>query len=95
MKVSLTAEQLKRTAVLANVSLPEGGLEGLIGQLEQLLDYVEKLKAFPPGGEEPVGPISIPVGGGKTRPLSQEEVLALAPDSYRGQVRVPRVLPDE
>lgn len=81
--------------MLAKLALDQDTLEAISGQITDLLDYASILGSMPPAHT----PLEPP--GTEVRPkadkallssLSQEEVIALAPDSHQGLIRVPRVV---
>jgi len=94
--MKITPEQVKKTAAMAKLPLADDELAEMASQLQEFLDYVNILKKLPSGAASP--PLApgdpSPQGQGEAC-LSQEEVLALAPDSSQGMVRVPRVIADE
>lgn len=90
--------EIKRSAMLAKLALDQNALEAISGQITDLLDYARILGSMPPVDT------SLEQPGTKVRPkvdkvllssLSQEEVIALAPNSHQGLIRVPRVVEDE
>jgi len=90
----ITLEQAEKTAAQAKLSIKEDELARLAGQLQEFLDYVNVLTTIPPKIAEPVSAESNGAnpGGQEVSCLSQEQVVALAPDSWQGLVRVPRVI---
>lgn len=96
--MQITQEQVIRTAAMAKLSLRNDEVSSLRQQIQEMLDHVAK--ATPPGEK---GPGAVPAkANGRlayfTEPwqgLRQEEVLALAPDSQQGFIRVPRVMSDD
>lgn len=94
--MKITLEQVKKTAAMAKLPLADDELAEMAGQLQEFLDYVKVLKKLPSGTGSPLQAFGAPGPAGQGEAcLSQEEVLALAPDSSQGMVRVPRVIADE
>ena len=94
---SISVETIKKIAALSGLALDEVDLEKFRGQFEEILSYVEQLNDVETDGLEP----SYQVTGLKnvTRPdeiidygVSQEALLANAPDKHDGMIRVRKVL---
>ena len=85
-------------AELAKLGLSEGELASLGAQLAHILDYVAQLAEAPIGSLDDVtggggGPAAARLRADVSAPsLSREAVLALAPDTEAGYVRVPPLL---
>lgn len=91
--MKITLEQVKKTAALAKLPLEGKELVAMVAQLQEFLDYVEVLKKMPPAKASTPLALDEPVLDWQGDAcLGQEEVLALAPDSGQGMVRVPRVI---
>ncbi|WP_261663377.1 Asp-tRNA(Asn)/Glu-tRNA(Gln) amidotransferase subunit GatC [Deinococcus sp. Marseille-Q6407] len=95
----LSSEQLQHLAFLARLELKPQEEEAIKEELNDLLGYFQQLQAVDTGGVEPLQR-PLPLSGelradepGMT--LSQAEVLALAPASEQGFVRLPRTLDTE
>jgi aspartyl/glutamyl-tRNA(Asn/Gln) amidotransferase C subunit len=93
----ITLEQAENTAAQAKLDLNANELTRLAGQLQEFLDYVNVLTEIPAVTAEPEGAKSCwtDLAGQEASCLRQEEVVALAPDSWQGLVRVPRVIEHE
>lgn len=94
--MSLDRETVARIAALARIDVAEAEMDGLVGELNGILDWVETLNAIPTDGVEPM------VGVGADRaPLREdvvtdgdraEAVLANAPDPEPPFFTVPKVI---
>lgn len=91
--MDITRVDAKNIAALAKLSLRPEDIDDLIDQLVKFRGYVQTLAI---NAKEQVAPHDgTEFGGtflGKGSALSQEQVLALAPDSWQGFIRVPRVV---
>lgn len=88
-------EKAVKAAASAKLVLAENELAKMTEQLQTFVGYINMLRALPPGEELPLAAQGDSDCGQGLRRLTQEQVLALAPDSHRGWVRGPRVLNDE
>ena len=92
----VTRDVVKQVAFLARLRLEGPALDQLASQLDEILQYVQKLQAVPTDQVEPtshVVPLSNVLRKDEPRPsLSQEAVLALAPAQQRPFVNVPKVI---
>ncbi|MDD3074569.1 MAG: Asp-tRNA(Asn)/Glu-tRNA(Gln) amidotransferase subunit GatC [Eubacteriales bacterium] len=92
--MGISREQVRKTGELAKLSLAEAELDRLATQLQEFLDYVNVLAAMPAGSTI----LEVADSGVKLSErekiscLSQAQVVALAPDTWQGLVRVPRVI---
>mgnify|MGYP000853793932 CR=1 FL=1 len=92
--MGISREQVRKTGELAKLSLEEAELDSLATQLQEFLDYVNVLAAMPAGSTI----LEVADSGVKLSErekvscLSQAQVVALAPDTWQGLVRVPRVI---
>ncbi|HBI55613.1 MAG TPA: hypothetical protein DDY38_02120 [Firmicutes bacterium] len=90
--MGISREQVRKTGELAKLSLEEAELNRLATQLQEFLDYVNVLAAMPAGSTI----LEVADSGVKLSEreqvscLSQAQVVALAPDTWQGMVRVPR-----
>lgn len=94
--MSLDRETVARIAGLARIDVAEPELDGLVGELNSILEWVETLNAIPTDGVEPM------VGVGADRaPLRDDvvtdggqadAVLANAPDAAPPFFAVPKVI---
>ena len=98
--MKITLDEARRIARLAHLQCVDRDLEVLRGQLDQILQFVDKLAKLDTEGVEPDVE---PAGLIERRPqvlrddspgptLSQDEALAGAPDGGEGHFRVPRIL---
>jgi aspartyl-tRNA(Asn)/glutamyl-tRNA(Gln) amidotransferase subunit C len=87
---------IEKVARLARLELSEEEKETFGNQLEQILTYMEQLNRLDTTGVEPTShaiPIYNVFRDDEVKPsLSQEEVLAIAPDEEDGHFRVPRII---
>lgn len=91
----ITREQVKKIVSQAKLPIVGEELNGLVAQLQEFMDYVDALKKMPSVKASPHRPSSNIANNSDWQGescLSQEEVLALAPDSCQGMVRVPPVI---
>jgi aspartyl-tRNA(Asn)/glutamyl-tRNA(Gln) amidotransferase subunit C len=94
--MALTPEQVRHIARLARLGLTDADVEKFSGQLSEILDYFDRLKAV---DTESVPPTAYPLDLHNVMrddepepPLSAEEVLRNAPDRHGEYFRVRRVL---
>src|SRR5262245_17660099 len=96
--MKITLEQARRIAHLAYLRFEsDAELDRLRGHLEQILGYIDKLGELDTEGVEPaVGPAGGLIGSLREDSLlptlSEEEVVANAPESGRGHFKVPRII---
>jgi aspartyl-tRNA(Asn)/glutamyl-tRNA(Gln) amidotransferase subunit C len=92
----ITLDQVQHVAKLARLALPPDRLEKLAGQLESIIEYVDKLQKADVTGVEPMAhalPISNVFREDVVEPsLPVEKVLGNAPDSDPPFFRVPKVI---
>ena len=83
-------------AVLARLKLNEQETEEMTSQLNEILEYFEKLKELDTEGVEPLShvlPMKNVYREDKVKPsLSQEEILMNAPEKGHGHFKVPRII---
>jgi aspartyl-tRNA(Asn)/glutamyl-tRNA(Gln) amidotransferase subunit C len=94
--MSVTRKQVEHIAELARLNLDENELEEYTTQLNQILEYVEKLNEL---DTENVKPLSHPVEGtnvfreDELKPsISREEALKNAPSKDEEFFKVPKVI---
>ena len=94
--MTVSIEDVDHVASLAHLKFSDGERTQLVGQLNAILAYMEKLNTLDTSG---VGPTSHALNlknvfrRDETRPsLSQEEALRNAPSSDRGHFTVPKVI---
>jgi aspartyl-tRNA(Asn)/glutamyl-tRNA(Gln) amidotransferase subunit C len=93
--MGLISEEVKETARLAMLALEEAELPHLATQLQEIMGLLAILEDLALPEQETLPAVSPGEAKQPTQGLSQEQVLALAPDSCRGLVRVPKVTEDE
>jgi aspartyl-tRNA(Asn)/glutamyl-tRNA(Gln) amidotransferase subunit C len=87
---------IEKVARLARLELSEEEKVTFGDQLEQILNYMEQLNRIDTTGVEPTSH-AIPIYNvfredEAKHSLSQEEVLAIAPDEEDGHFKVPRII---
>ena len=94
--MSVTLKDVEHIAELARLKFSDEELESFTHQLNQILEYVEKLKEL---DTENVEPLSHPVEGNNAfredelKPsINREEALKNAPDSDDEFFKVPKVI---
>ena len=91
--MAITREQVLHVARLARLEIPEGEIETMRAQLDDILEAVSKVSELDLAEVEPTShPLDLVNVWGEDEPrpsLSQEEALANAPDSSEGAFRVP------
>jgi aspartyl-tRNA(Asn)/glutamyl-tRNA(Gln) amidotransferase subunit C len=96
MPAKITADQVRHVAKLARLALPPDRLTKLAGQLESILQYVNKIQSVDVSGVEPMAhalPIKNVFREDVVEPsLSVEQVLANAPDADPPFFKVPKVI---
>ena len=92
----LEKKDIERLADMASIKLSDSEADKFAGQLNGILQYVEKIKEV---DTEDVIPTLYPVSlenvfrEDKVRPsLAREKVLTNAPEEKDGQFRVPRIM---
>lgn len=94
---TITTDDVQYLARLSNLQLKDDEIDGLRGNIERILAYVEQLNELDTEGIEPTYQIT----GLSNRhredqlthePVGRDELLALAPDVDANQVKVPKVL---
>jgi aspartyl-tRNA(Asn)/glutamyl-tRNA(Gln) amidotransferase subunit C len=92
----ISRDEVAHLAKLARLALTDAELDNFAGQLDAILGYVNKIQAVDVGDVEPTGNPLKDVN--VTRPdtlmpcLTQEQVLAEAPEAADGRFAVPRIL---
>jgi aspartyl-tRNA(Asn)/glutamyl-tRNA(Gln) amidotransferase subunit C len=98
MQHRIDAEQVRKVAKLARLSLTEAEIEEFTGQLGSILGYVEKMNELDTSQVEPLAhclPISNVLRADEVRPsLGTELTLSNAPDSDGPFFKVPKILDD-
>ena len=92
----VTREDVEKVAVLARLKLNEQEIEEMTSQLNEILEYFEKLQELDTEGVEPLShvlPMKNVYREDKVKPsLSQEEILMNAPEKGHGHFKVPRII---
>jgi aspartyl-tRNA(Asn)/glutamyl-tRNA(Gln) amidotransferase subunit C len=87
---------IEKVARLARLELSEEERETFGNQMEQILTYMEQLSRLDTAGVEPTShaiPIYNVFREDEVKPsVTQEEVLAIAPDEEDGHFKVPRII---
>ena len=91
-------DEIRKIAGLARLRLSDEEIALLAGQFRGILGHLERLRAVPTEGVEPLDhplPLTDVLRDDAPRPgLSRSDALAGAPDADAGQFRVPRVQPE-
>lgn len=95
-RMKLTLEEVKHIAELARLQLTDEELARYAEQLSDILDYAARLQSIDTSGISPTDR-AITAGNvlreDQVRPgLSQQELLDNAPETEKGQFRVPPIL---
>lgn len=92
--MSVTKEDVRKVARLSRIAVPEEKLEGLAGELNGIMGWIEQLNEVDVDGVEPLTSVveaSLPMRVDEvTDGNRREEVLANAPKSDEGFFVVPR-----
>lgn len=92
----INAEVVERVATLAGLKLSPEDKEVYTGQLNDILEYVDKLNALDTAEVAPTFytlPLRNVFRDDHAQPgLSRDEVLAWAPETSEGQFKVPRIV---
>jgi aspartyl-tRNA(Asn)/glutamyl-tRNA(Gln) amidotransferase subunit C len=93
----VTLEDVEKIARLAKLSVSDQEKEKYRKQLEEMLDYVDRLNELDLEGVEPTFTVQHAAEGTRedrvTESLTREEALMNAPSSARGFFRVPKIIP--
>lgn len=96
---ALGREEVAHVASLARLSLTEEELERFTGQLARVIDHARDVAALDVGGVEPTAhplPLRNVLRADDAAPsLDRAEVLAEAPASEDGRIKVPRIVGEE
>jgi aspartyl/glutamyl-tRNA(Asn/Gln) amidotransferase, C subunit len=94
--MTLSAEEVRKVALLSRLELDDGEIERQSRHLNQLIDQFAKLQELDVSGVEPTShsiPIQNVMRKDAVQPsLSREEALSNAPEARDGSFVVPRVL---
>jgi aspartyl-tRNA(Asn)/glutamyl-tRNA(Gln) amidotransferase subunit C len=94
--MKLTLEEVEHIAELARIKLTDAEMARYAEQLSEILDYAARLQSVDTSGISPTARV-ITTGNvlreDKARPgLSRQELLDNAPETEKGQFRVPPIL---
>jgi len=94
--VSVTLKEVEHIAELARLKFSKEELENFTHQLNQILEYMEKLNEL---DTKNIEPLSYPIGGNnifredELKPsINREQALKNAPDRDDGFFKVPKVI---
>jgi len=94
--MKITREQVEHVATLARLALEDKELDTLTGQMDAILDYVEKLNELDTEGIVPTAhavPMENAFRADEVHSsFSNEEALGNAPASHKGCFRVPKII---
>jgi aspartyl-tRNA(Asn)/glutamyl-tRNA(Gln) amidotransferase subunit C len=94
--MKLTLEEVKYIADLARLQLTDDEMARYAEQLSDILDYAARLQSIDTSGISPTERVSSAgnvLRKDESRPgLSQQELLDNAPETEKGQFRVPPIL---
>lgn len=94
--MALDKETVRRIAHLARLQVPEAELDGLAGELNNILTWVEQLDSLDTSGVAPMTSVvarDLPMRADEvTDGGYPDRVLANAPDPARGFFTVPKVV---
>ena len=94
---TISSDDVRHLAQLSNLQLVDSEVESLTHDIGEILTYIEQLSQIDTNHVEP----TYQVTGlenvwrddvAKASNVTREELLALAPDSFNHQVKVPKVL---
>lgn len=95
---NITTKEVQHLAELSSLRLDAEELKGITGELERILQYVDKLAELDTTGVEPTYQVTGLENVGRDdvvveSPVSREQLIELAPDgSKNSQIKVPKVL---
>ena len=92
----ITLEQVRHIALLARLELTEDEEQRMLGDLEEMLEYVDKLNQLDTGNVEPtaqVGDIGAAMrDDAVTNPAAPDAILANAPAAREQMFKVPKII---
>ena len=92
----ITPEDVKKVASLSRIHLKDEELPRMTGDLEKILDYVNKLKKADVTGVAPTSHVlelkNVYREDVPEPPLTQQEALSMAVEKEKGQFKVPLVI---
>lgn len=94
--MKITADEVKKVAKLAKLTLTDPDIERMAADMDAMLDYVATLADLDTQGIIPTAhavPMANAFRADQLRPsLERDEVMAAAPKSANGTFRVPKVI---
>ena len=95
-RTRITLDDVDHVARLARLELSAADKERMRSELDGILSYIDKLRALDTRDVEPTShavPVTNVMRDDVERPsLSQEDMLANAPDRHRDMFRVPKII---
>jgi len=95
--MKVTEAEVERIAELASLIITPEERKRFTAELDQILEYAERLQALDTEGIEPTAytqTTTLPLREDEVRAgLDRQEALRLAPEGGGGLVKVPRVIP--
>jgi aspartyl-tRNA(Asn)/glutamyl-tRNA(Gln) amidotransferase subunit C len=92
----ISRDEVAHLAKLARLALTDAELDNFAGQLDAILGYVSKIQAVEVGDVEPTGnplkDVNVIRPDTRVPSLTQQQVLAEAPEAVEGRFSVPRIL---
>jgi len=96
MRISI--DEVQHVAQLAHLEFRKDEIEAMARELDAILEHVQKLQELNVDGVEPTThavPVICPLGDDQVAPsLPRQAVVANAPDTLDGLVRVPKFIDD-
>ena len=96
---TITPDEVRRIAALANIGLDEAEIQQMAGELDQIVGFVEQLKSVDTTGVAPTDQVTGLVDVWRPdvvkNEYTREELLANAPDQQDGFFKVKRVLDND
>jgi aspartyl-tRNA(Asn)/glutamyl-tRNA(Gln) amidotransferase subunit C len=93
---TITPDEVRRIAALANIGLDDAEVAAMATELDQIVGFVEQLKSVDTKGVEPTDQVTGLVDVWRTDEVrddyTRDELLANAPDQQDGFFKVKRVL---
>jgi len=95
--LTLTQDQVRRVATLANLALTPDEVEHMTTDLSGILTHIDELNELDTTGVEPMAQVLYDSSSGlredvERTPLSNEDALANAPSAGSGYYKVPKVI---
>jgi len=93
----ISRDDVQRLAQLSSIALSDSELDALAPDITNILGYVDQLSAIDTGGVEPTYQVTELENVWRADEIddygiNRDDLLALAPDSKDGQIKVPKVL---